>query len=202
MFISDRAKEALRNPKISDIIDQIVKVEGKLNDIKQDKGGITNHGVSLRYAIGVGLDMNHDGKVDAADIRLVDIPTARECFAEDFYAKPKLWMLPPSILESVFDFSVNCGPPRAIIALQESVNDFLRLPQCRGKWVEISEDGVIGKMTADAIAKAVVLLGVSTMLNDICERRIDWYNYIVQRDSTQKIFLNGWISRAKGLRNG
>ena len=49
--------------KIRQMAVEIVVHEGGLSKNKNDRGGITNFGVSLRYARGKGLvmDLNHDG---------------------------------------------------------------------------------------------------------------------------------------------
>jgi lysozyme family protein len=38
------------------------------------------------------------------------------------------------------------------------------------------------------------------LLNDIIARRIDYHNYIVSNDSSQSVFLTGWINRAESFK--
>lgn len=106
-------------------------IEGNLVDDSQDPGGITNLGISLRFATTVTdlakdghplLDVDGDGDVDADDIRKLD-PHRAEVVYEHLFWKPLhcdelIW--PVAI--QVFDSGVNQGRGAAVVLLQEAVN--------------------------------------------------------------------------------
>lgn len=180
---------------VDQMIADIIRREGKLNDVKGDKGGITNRGVSLRYLKGVGLmrgDFNHDGVIDAKDIMLVDDPTAAVLFKEDFFFAPHIDRLPAQLHPITFDMAVNHGPGRAVMLVQRALGRLLN------RFVE--EDGAIGPATVRASLEALQKLGFPHVEDAVVDVREAYYNAIVVADPTQIKFRDGWMHRAEEFR--
>ena len=177
---------------VDEIIDDILLKEGGYVDHADDKGGATKHGISLRYMAGLGLDLDGDGDVDRDDVKLVTPDVARIFYRRDFYSRPRLDALPVELQAQMFDFAVNSGPGRAIITLQEVLNEFR-------EDAPLQLDGAIGPKTRTAAAHAQLAFGLA-LTNAIAEARESYMRSIVDRDPTQAVFLNGWVKRARSFR--
>lgn len=104
--------------------------EGGLVDNPRDPGGITHHGISLRFALGVGdldrdghpdLDVDGDGDVDAADIRAMPWERASEIYRQHFWTLCRCDGLPWPISYMTLDEAVNQGRGPAIVDLQTAL---------------------------------------------------------------------------------
>jgi lysozyme family protein len=177
---------------VDEMIADILKHEGGYNDIAEDRGGATNLGISLRYAQGKGLvmDLDGDGDVDKDDIHLVTPEIAAELYKKDFLELPKFDRLPPELQPIMFDCSVNHGPSRAARFLQDAL---VKLDE------DVLTDGVVGQNTLLAMYRVINREGWWKLNNAIVERRIDFYNYIVKHNPSQKKFIKGWLRRANSF---
>ncbi|WP_338665010.1 glycosyl hydrolase 108 family protein [Pararoseomonas sp. SCSIO 73927] len=153
--------------------------EGALVDHPSDPGGITNRGISLRYAKSKGrlLDLDADGDVDAADIRLITPAVAAEIYDADFYLKVRGPELPASIAIAAADAAVNCGPDRAIRWLQAAVGARV--------------DGALGPLTLVSVAAA----SPRQLLAEFQARRMVHHATL----STFGTFGLGWMRRCSAL---
>lgn len=192
---------------IEEIIDDVMPREGdEFTNDPDDPGGPTRNGVSLRYARGIGLDLDGDQDVDADDIKLVTPAKARELFKKDFYVLPKINTLPAEIQPQMVDFGINSGSPRAILILQELLNK-IRIARPEVGYGILDEDGVVGGQSRRAAAAAIALLGAGEVNNMLASAREAYMRrqaeqnpakrkYIVARDGG----LGGWIKRAREFR--
>lgn len=179
-------------PTIDQIIDDILKAEGGYVDHPNDPGGATNHGISLRYAQGVGLDLDGDGDTDKDDIVLVTQEVARSYYLRDFWAGPRIRVLPAEIQPVITDWAVNSGPPRAIIGLQNVLNE--------AGFGYLSPDGVIGRMTRTAAERAQESMG-PYLTNAIVDERNNFYRALAMNRPQQfAVFLRGWLARSEKFR--
>lgn len=176
-------------------IEDIIRREGGFNDIKEDRGGATNLGISLRYARSVGLDLDEDGDTDNDDIKLVTPEEAAKLYKRDFYFGPRIHKMPSKLRPQLFDISVNAGGARAIILLQEVIND---LTSHSSNF--ISEDGAVGPKTIRAAEYAIKKHGYKLLNNSIVDARIGFYTRLAARRPSQKRFIKGWINRAEEFR--
>lgn len=185
------------NEAVHKLIDDIILREGGLNENPNDRGGITNKGVSLRYAKGIGLDMDGDGDVDGEDIRLVDRETAARLFLEDFYRKPGIDRLPVPIQAFATDCAVNHGPANAIRFVQRVCIEagFMPAVSINGR---PQDDGVLGPKTIEAARRAAHDMG-RYLLMALVEERKRFFRAIVRKDPSQTWALNGWLARAEGF---
>lgn len=113
----------------------VLKHEGGLVDHPRDPGGVTNFGISLRAAQGMGslADVDGDGDVDRADIIGMTVPMARAIYRALYWNVVRADDLPPGVDLAVFDWAVNAGPLRAARGLQRALG--------------VDVDGAIGPVT-------------------------------------------------------
>ena len=160
--------------------------EGGYNDIKNDKGGATNWGVSLRFLKGINEDIDGDGLITYLDIKKMTKDDAISIYYDNFW-KPLYERLPDKLAAKVFDVSVNAGSSRAHILLQKALNKL---------GAKLTVDGLIGAVTLAEIAKYTD----QAIVNAYCDVQLDFYKGLVLKDATQEKFLKGWTNRAKYLR--
>lgn len=180
-------------PRVRAIADEIVRKEGGLSDDSTDAGGVTNHGVSIRYAKTRGLmfDLDHDGDVDADDIRLVSVEIASDAFVQDFYIAPGFAKLPDELQAQMTDYGVNSGPGQAVISLQRVVNGLTE--------AGLAADGGFGPRTQAAVQRAVLLYGAAAVNNALVSERVSFLTYLANKKPDQKKFVNGWLVRARSF---
>lgn len=109
----------------------VLKEEGGLVDHARDPGGITNYGISLRFALAVPdiaadghplLDVDGNGQVDANDIRKLTPDQARMIYRTQFWDVCQCDKLESDGLAlMLFDMAVNQGRGPAVTALQKAV---------------------------------------------------------------------------------
>ena len=176
----------------------ILKREGGLVDNPSDSGGITNYGVSLRHARAQGLvfDLNHDGRVDADDIRLVTPEIAELDFLTVFFVDPGINKLPRCLQACAFDHAVNGGPSAAVRLAQQTCNALIG----NKPTPHLSTDGVIGPMTVTTALSLVDAVGEQRMLDGYIDQRIAEYHAIAARHPEDAQFLHGWLNRANSFR--
>lgn len=179
----------------------IVVREGGLSDDRDDRGGLTNHGVSLKYLRGKGLvsgDLNHDGVIDKKDILLVSPPVAVGFFVHDFFESPQFDLLPECLHVLMFDAAVNSGPGGAGMILQKALNG--------AGYGPLTVDGGCGQKTRTACEKAHSDLGDKGLVKLVVEARVAWLYAIAEHDPSQKKYVinqaggkGGWITRAESF---
>lgn len=165
--------------------------KGVVTDDPDDRGGPTKWGVSLRYAKGIGLDLDGDQDTDIDDIRQVSYDQAVELFVEDFFIEPKLHTLPTPLHAHMFDISVNSGQSIPVLLLQRILNEHFG--------ADLKEDGRVGNKTRVAL-EAAVHSDFVRLNNLLVDYRIAYLNDIVARRPSQAKYIRGWINRAEEFR--
>lgn len=158
--------------------------EGGFVDHRADPGGATNHGISLRYAVSKGrvLDLDHDGDVDAADIRLITPAVAADLYRKDFWRPVRGDELPAPLDLVLFDAAVNCGVGRAVGWLQTHLG--------------VRSDGDFGPRTLDALRQHLAQPGaLPPLVREMLARRISHHAAL---DDLPEFRL-GWSRRLAAL---
>jgi lysozyme family protein len=178
---------------VESIAAEIVRREGGYVNDPDDPGGATNHGVTIHTMRRLGLDLNRDGRVDAADVRALSPEQAAEIYVRHYFQEPKLNLLPQPLQPSVFDMQVNAGA-NAVRILQ-------RLTAAFG--LPLKDDGVIGPVTARTVAQAMEAAPDHLVDAYGIARRNYYYRLGDQRPSSRKYARardggkGGWIVRAE-----
>ena len=129
---------------VRQIAEEIVAREGGYVNDPDDPGGATNHGVTIHTMRRLGLDLDGDGDVDAADVRRLSRERAVQIFVTHYFVDPGIAKLPEMLQASVFDMYVNAGG-NAVKILQRLLRDMGQ---------DIAVDGVIGPQTVRGAAAA------------------------------------------------
>lgn len=164
--------------------------EGGLSDHPSDPGGITNFGVSLKFALGEKnitlFDIDHDGDVDADDIRKMTKDDASRVYREcwwDRYGYSRIDR--QDVATKVFDMSVNMGSSQAHKIVQRACNRLASTP--------LDPDGKLGPISI----KTINSLGNMPLIDAIRSIQEQFYRDLVQQKPVLAVFLKGWINRAR-----
>jgi len=169
----------------NDCVNIILEHEGGLIDNKNDLGGITQWGISLRYLRSIGYDVNGDGIIDREDIIGLPKQDAIEIYREfwwDHYKYSAFNAL--EVVEKVFDLAVNMGGYAAHKLLQIAINQLNEKP--------IIVDGILGGLTFGAANR----LDPYLLRQKLREEAKFSYIRILSAKPELEIFRNGWMNRA------
>lgn len=172
--IGEKFKEAQTNMSANRIIENTLKHEGGWADIKEDRGGKTNMGITLATYQTV------NPSATAEDLKVLTKDEALSFYKENFYDKYRVSEMPTDIQDLYFDMIVNHGPANAAKILQEVLG--------------VEKDGVAGSGT---IEEAVKYGG--DLRKDLIKGRRRFYNRIIRRDPSQKKFKKGWERRTQAF---
>lgn len=190
--------DVTRDPMAAWAISRTIDLEGGLVNNPRDPGGITDYGVSLRFALQEAkahpdliplFDIDHDGHVGPSDIVGLTRELAAEIYYETFWRPgPYAQLNPIFVAWKVFDIAVNTGPKRAGVILQKALVD-------RGHH-ELTEDGVIGPQTLAAVQAENDRDGGAGLLMAIRDAQADFYRDLAETEPKLEVFLKGWLRRA------
>lgn len=155
-----------------DCLSFVLSREGGYVNHPADRGCATNFGITQRTCdeFFPGLDVYSMTREQAGTIY-----------------RRRYWVpgLPPPVDLVVFDCAVNHGPTQAAKFLQSALGGLV-------------VDGVIGAKTLAAANKTPV--GAKCIASNILYGRASFYQSLVARDQTQRVFLGGWLNRIAELR--
>ena len=178
---------------VRQLAEEIVAREGGYVNDPDDPGGATNFGVTIGTMRRLGLDLDGDGDVDVADVKLMSAERAAQIFLDHYYRAPKIDRLPESVQPPVFDMYVNSGSA-AVKILQRVLQD----PYGEA----IAVDGVIGPMTIGAAHRADDLDDALPLFYGVARR--EWYYRLADRRAASRKYARrrdggkgGWIIRAE-----
>ena len=171
---------------------QVLNIEGGYSDNPNDKGGKTNYGITeatLNAAYKAGL-VKHN------DIKKLTVDEAKTIYKANYWDKCKCDMLPAPLDYLVFDAAVNHGVGGSGKLLQKSIN------RCM-KTNAVAVDGAIGPLTLNALTaylskyKSDCTFPLELICHVFLLERVELYNSIIAKDSTQKDFIHGWLNRVR-----
>ena len=168
-------------PTIDAMIADVIRREGGYTDHPDDRGGPTNMGITLATLSGW-----LDRRATALDVAALTEKEAQDIYRECYYRRPSINRLPPLIQPLVFDMSVNHGPGRAVIMLQQVLNAETA--------AQLSEDGKIGRKTCEAVEHAAARMR-HWLVFALVNRRREFYGAIIADDPSQAVFEKGWLNR-------
>jgi lysozyme family protein len=157
----------------------IVQREGGYVNDSADKGGPTNHGITLAVAKKHGY----------SDVQQITVPIAEQIMIADYFTAPGFDKLPAVIQPQMFDIAVNSGAGEAVKLLQHA------LVSLGGDTIVV--DGVLGPKTIEILDAACSYHGEADVDDAIVDARIAFYRSLVAADPAEQQFLNGWTARAK-----
>jgi lysozyme family protein len=151
----------------------VLRHEGGFSDHPEDKGGPTNLGITQRT-------------LDDARRRDASLPTwvgdLTQAQAQGIY-RAIYWLFEgvsdQRVATKLLDMAVNLGPVRAVMLCQRALGG------------EVALDGRWGPKTETAVNAA------PGILQALCLEQEAFYRRIVERDSSQAMFLKGWVRRAQ-----
>lgn len=167
----------------------VLSHEGGLVNDRDDRGGITNYGVSLRYLQDTSLlhpnnfahfDFNNDGKIDGKDIRLMSKDQASHLYEEYWWKKYGYGKIKSQIIATkMLDIAINMGHRQATIAIQRAIR--------ATSGTKIEEDGLLGPETIDAINKCDDKILLAAFRSEAAS---------IYRSIATPKYLAGWLNRA------
>lgn len=171
-------------------VNYVLRHEGGLIDNVHDNGGITHHGISLRF-------LRNLSQSELKKIHIYEEPneqTVRDLTmnqAKNIYFL-HFWNLAPfeKILNQehcnyIFDMAVSMGIAPAIKCVQRATWSVVRKR-------ELSDDGILGEKTLHAINQQCGFLIMPALRSE----RAGYYRLVVSHSSDEKEFINGWLNRA------
>lgn len=151
--------------------------EGGYVDNKKDPGGATNKGVTQAT-----YNAYRTGKKLAPQpVKQIKEEEVEEIYYSSYWKGSKCSLMKHPLTLAVFDTAINFGNGRA--------KEFLQ------KALKVMPDRVIGPDTKAALDKA----DHQEVAVTICELRIKYRHHRVAEDSSQVVFLKGWLNRDHAL---
>lgn len=170
------------------MIDDVLQKEGGFVNHPADRGGPTNYGITLKT-----LSMYLARNCTADDVAAMTKQTARDIYYAWYYIKPGINTLPEAIRPIVFDMTVNSGK-HGIKILQAALIASGYDCGCKND----EPDGKIGPATISAANAAWHDMG-NELIRKLVRRRVIFYEGIVRKNDSQRVFLAGWINRAESF---
>jgi lysozyme family protein len=146
----------------------VLKSEGGFVNHPSDPGGATNLGITRGT---LAAYRGHPVTVD--DVRTLSRAEAAAIYRANYWDKVRGDELPAGLDYQTFDYAVNSGPARAVMALQDSLG--------------VAPDGRIGPLTI----KAAAVAKVPDVIRAVTRERMAF----LRRLSTWPVFGRGWTSR-------
>ena len=176
------------------IYDKVNVEAGYVND-PRDSGGETNHGITFatsREWKSLWAKYNWNG-----DMRTLPEELAVEMYVKGWWEKMHLDVIhefSPLIADKLFDFGINAGRGRAMLALQR----WLTINNLNGKkYEDLTTDGLYGPATARAL-KAYIdwrgELGIKNLLASILCSQGEHYQGLAERRQKDEAFIYGWFT--------
>lgn len=159
-------------------IDFVFAVEGYISNHKADAGGYTKYGIAQK---------SHPNII----VKNLTLDGAKAIYQKEYWLACRCNEMPRNVGLYVMDFAVNSGTATAAKALQRCVN-FLTSGKNDAPLVV---DGKIGQKTIEAVQK----VDPNALTAALHAHRSTFFINLVKKNSTQRVFLNGWMNRLAKL---
>ena len=157
----------------------VLQSEGGFVDNPLDSGGATMKGITLK----VFQEYRRNKHLTSEDLRNISNEDIQAIYRQNYWNPVFGNLLNSGCDYVVFDFAVNSGVGRSVKTLQ--------------KVVGTSVDGVMGNQTL-AAANA---LDPSSLIIDLSNAKIKFYEDIVMARPNQNVFLKGWLNRVATVKS-
>jgi lysozyme family protein len=171
------------------IIIPILEREGGFVDHPQDPGGATNKGITFVTF------KNHAQSILGIEPTLENLKNLSDDQAKTLYYYLYWLKINGEYIENIniaellLDMAINSGCKTAVKYLQESINFISGTDP-------IKEDGACGPITTELINKS----DAKILFRAFKINRISFFNNLVKRKPSLKVFLNGWMNRINGFK--
>ena len=162
-------------------LDFVLEMEGGYTNDPADHGGATNKGITQSEYTD-WLKVNHLPARLVADILDADL---REIYRTEYWLLGRCDQMPWPVNLAHFDACVNVGVGQAAKFLQRSVG--------------AKADGLVGPKTLEALNGKLKTSSAMAAALRLVRPRALFYKQLVEKDSSQKRFLNGWLNRLTSL---
>lgn len=172
----------------------VMRNEGGLEESKNDPGGITNFGISLRFLKSLAPETlkNIGFSPDPQTINRKNIEQLTPIEAQQIY-KQEFWQHAPfekindqTICNYLFDAVVNMGISPGIKCIQRAI-----WSAAKQKGI-IMDDGILGDKTIELINQFEASILCAAMRSE----RAGEYRIIAEKNLNSKEFLEGWLNRS------
>lgn len=164
--------------------DFVLSWEGGFVNNPADPGGATNKGITLATWQRRGRDLNGDGRIDVADLRLITDDDAKEIMRRYYWNKWKADQIKSqSIANILVDWVWGSGTYG------------ITIPQ---KLLGVDADGVVGPKTLAAVNGQ----DPETLFKALKARREQHFRNIAASNTSSQQFLTGWLRRLDGIGYG
>tara|TARA_R110000868_G_scaffold24557_2_gene96811 strand:+ start:329 stop:1348 length:1020 start_codon:yes stop_codon:yes gene_type:complete len=162
--------------------EEIIGVEGKYVNNPADKGGPTNWGITQKTLSGY---LGHSATI--AEVQALSLDVAQKIYKRNYWDAMNLDLMESELIAGfLFDQGVNAGVTTIAKKFQTLLNS---------TGAKLTVDGNIGPATRLAMSKINEL----ELANKFIQVAQDNYADIVARDSSQTVFIRGWINRSQIL---
>ncbi len=163
-------------------INVVLQHEGGETNNPNDKGGLTNFGITQQFIID-----NDITKPECARsyISMLTKQKAITLYKHYIWDKFHYGLIAPlEIATKVFDMTVNMGDKESHMLLQRSINTMSH--------EQLLVDGIMGVKTFSAAN----LLPPSYLHEELRQQQKQFYENVVKRNPQDNEFLEGWLKRA------
>lgn len=164
----------------------VLKHEGGASNDKDDPGGATQWGISLRFLKQIKYDVDQDGDVDEDDIFKLTRTHADEIYLKHFWDKYNFDDVADlQIATKLFDTCVNIGPTPTHRLIRTTFNAIL-----------VEKVPTKGPIDGD-ILYMLNMVYPEVFLEEFRKQQADYYLKIIKANPKLNKYKNGWLNRAK-----
>lgn len=160
--------------------------EGRLSEDRNDRGGLTKWGI---VAPTLATYQRKTGLLIGRNVASLSQAEAIAIYRALYWRYDGITN--QAVATKLFDYGVNVGLTQAVLFAQRGMAMYgATLRQT------VVSDGLWGPATLSAINLTTDILGFAAVLKAMCYQAAIFYTGIVAKDSTQLVFIDGWLARA------